>query len=253
MKAAIRFRKDIPFFHDKSDIEFKQDPYENYDPYVIRQSMIHLSDHIWEKHPMQKVLDYVLQNVPSEKATNILEIGCGVGRCIGDIAAKYTESNCWGIDYSYQMLKKAKETWVDGKSTEINLSKYGFSNNCKIESHKVSNLKLGLAKCENLPFENGSQDLVFSSFLLDRLSDPIQGLKEMKRVLHPNGKIVIISPLNFNHSFHWTKFYPPIKLFSILQEMGFTILDWKEDMIIEETMDARGNVVKWNCVGMVIC
>ena len=246
---ALDYRKEIPLFYDKSEKEFRQDSYESYDLSVIRQTMIHLSDHLWDEYPMQKTLDYGLKHIP-KNSKNIVEIGCGVGRLIGEIAAKYSDANCWGIDYSYQMLKKAKETWIDGKSTDIDLSKYGFDENT-LESHKLSNLQFGLAKCEDLPFSDQSQDLIISSFLLDRLSGPIQGLKEMKRILRPGGKIVIITPLNFVDASHWERFYPPTKLKKALQEMHFEIVDWTEDITIDEPLDKRGNVIQWKCLGLV--
>lgn len=251
MKPILNTRKGIPFFYDKSEAEFQQDNYEKYDPIVIRQCMMHLSDHLWGKYPMQKILDYVMGNFPNESCENILEIGCGVGRCIGEIAEKYPESSCWGLDFSYQMLKKTKETWIDGQSTTLHLSKYGFDYESEIITKKLSNLQVGLSSCENLPFADGSQDIVFSAFLLDRLRDPIQGMKEMKRVLSPNGKIIIITPLNFLNPSFWKKFHPPVKLWKIMQDLGLQILDWQEDFIVEEPLDIRQNSIKWNCLAVV--
>ena len=47
MKIPIQTRQGIPFFHDKNEKEFQQDPYERYDPMVIRQSALHLADELW--------------------------------------------------------------------------------------------------------------------------------------------------------------------------------------------------------------
>lgn len=120
-----------------------------------------------------------------------------------------------------------------------------------MRGHQLKNLQLGLAKGENLPFDSNSQDLVLNSFLLDRLEDPAKGLEEMYRVLKPEGKLILITPLNFYRAAHWKTFYPPIKLSLILTQIGFGILDWQEEIMIQEPMDFHGNAVTWKCLGFV--
>ncbi len=252
MKKAYSYRNNIPFFYEKSEIEFQKDSYEKYDPSTIRQAILHLADDLWGNYPLQSIIDFIKTHLPEKDNSKIVELGCSVGRMIAEISKENSSSTCWGIDYSYQLLKKAKETWIDGEDININFMRYGFDSMHKLHSHKIENLQFGLAKAELLPFEDNSQDFVFSSFLLDRLNDPILGLKEMKRVLHPEGKIVIVTPLNFLQASHWSKFHPAIKLYEILQKEGFSIVGWKENMIIEEPLDRRRNCVKWNCLGMVL-
>ena len=134
---------------------------------------------------MQEGLDFILRHSNDYDDKDILEIGCSVGRCIGTLASRYKYARCWGIDYSYQMLKQAKAVWIDSGEVAIGAPNFGFLDEIKLAGSSLTNLSLGLAKCEDLPFADDSQDLVISSFLVDRLSDPIQGLKEMKRVLRP--------------------------------------------------------------------
>ena len=252
MLTPIRYRHGIPFYYDKSESDFRQDRYERYDPMVIRQSMLHLADHIWGRYPMQGVVDYITNNSSDNIDHDILEIGCGVGRMIGDIATNNPDSQCWGIDYSYQMLKQAKQVWIDGKDVQCNPINFGFSESIKVESKSLTNLSFGLARGEALPFSDKSQDLVISSFLLDRLSDPIQCLREMKRVLRPNGKIIIVTPFNFTNGTHWNQLYPLSKFQEKLKELDFELLDWVENLMIHEPLDRRGNEIVWNCTGMVL-
>lgn len=252
MDEPLLHRKNIPFFYHKSEAEFKEDHYEKYDPSVLRQSMLHLSDQLWGAYPLQSVFDYVKLQVEQVDCKDILEIGCGVGRLIAELATSYPKANCWGMDYSYQLLKKAREIWMDGEDSEMNFSRYGFDSMHKIVGRALTNVQFGLCKAEQLPFSDNSQDVIVSSFLFDRLLDPIQGVREMKRVLRKNGRIIIVTPLNFIKATHWEKFYPPIKLYSQLQTMGFSIVDWREDLLIEEPLDLRGNRVQWQCVAIVL-
>ena len=252
MKDPIRYRQEIPLYYDKSASEFRLDPYERYDSMVLRQSMIHLSNSLWDNYTGKGIQNYIQDNWPRQIPNDILEIGCGVGRLIGDIAQKYPDSNCWGIDYSYQMLKRAKEAWVESKSFYLDGSKFGFGSNIHVGGKSIKNLNFGLAKCESLPFDDHSQDIVFSSFLLDRLEDPIQGLKEMKRILRKDGVLIVISPLNFGDSANWSRFFPVQKLKREVEDLGFTVSDWNNNLNVKEFLDRRGNCVSWNCVGMVL-
>lgn len=252
MRDPISYRKGIPFFCEKSESEFRKDIYERYDDMVVRQSALHMADEIWGGYPMQKVLDFAKLHYPKTPIQNILEVGCGVGRWIAEAAHAFPDANCWGIDYSYQMLKQANDHWVNGKDLILDLSNRGFSKEVKIKGHTIDNLQLGLAKATDLPFEDESKDMVLSSFLLDRVDDPISALKEWYRVLKSNGRLIIVTPLNFQQALHWDNLYPPNKIKSILTNIGFEILAWQEDLKIDELLDLHGNNVRWKCLGLVL-
>ena len=244
-------RHGIPFYHDKTKIEFEQDVYERYHEMVVRQSALHLADALWGRYPFRPIFDFAEKHYPYATDINILEIGCGVGRWISSLAISYPDSSCWGIDYSYQMLKRANEFWVEGQEVLVDLSNKGLGQQL-IKGEKLNNLKFGLANAEKLPFDDDSQDIVISSFLLDRLENPIIGLKEMYRVLRSDGQLIIVSPLNFNKSEHWKLYYPSGQLSNIVEQVGFKILDWKDDIVINEPLDRHGNHVQWNCLGFVL-
>ncbi len=250
MHPALHTRKGIPFFHDKTPSEFQKDVYEHYDEMVVRQSALHLADAMWGRYPFQAVLDFAKIHYPEKGDINILDIGCGVGRWIGTMAKDFPEATLNGIDYSYQMLKQANQFWVEGKEISIDIRNKGFSKQL-VKGERLENLKFGLAKAEMLPFVEGSQDLIVSSFLIDRLENPIKGLEEMYRVLKTDGKLIVVSPLNFNRAQHWKTLYPPFQFKNTLKEIGLEMLDWKEDIIVEEPLDAHENLLSWKCLGFV--
>ncbi len=251
MEKPVSYRMQIPFFIKKSETDFQKDLYERFDDMVVRHIALHLADDLWGAYPFQKGFDFLTKHLQNQNNVNILELGCGVGRMIGTLAKENSEGNYWGIDYSYQMLKQGHDFWVENKTILLDLSHKGFSR-IHLPGHELKNLNFGLAKAEELPFENESQDFVFSNFLLDRLKQPLEGLKEMKRVLKPDGKIIIVTPLNFLHKDHWKQFYPSVKLLQVIKNMGFDILEWEDEFTMEEPLDLRGNVLKWNCLGMVL-
>jgi ubiquinone/menaquinone biosynthesis C-methylase UbiE len=251
MQSFTYNRKGIPFFHKKTELEFQQDIYERYYEMVVRQSALHTADQLWGRYPFQPIFDFAEKHYPKAPENNILEVGCGVGRWIATLAKHYPKSACWGIDYSYQMLKRANEFWVKGQEISIDLTNKGLKQITQKGEH-LNNLNFGLAKAEKLPFEENSQRIIVSSFLLDRLENPMKSLKEMYRVLKPTGKLIVVSPLNFKKAEHWKMYYPPSQLSSILKEIGFVILDWKEDMIVNEPLDGNGNLLHWRCLGFVL-
>lgn len=192
MQASTNIRKGIPFFYDKTELEFRQDVYERYYEMVVRQSALHLTDQFWGRYPFQPIFDFAEKHYPNDKDINILEIGCGVGRWISSLAKSFPKSNCWGIDFSYQMLKRANEFWVEGNDISIDLSDKGFHQQIQ-KGKQINNLKFGLAKAEKLPFDENSQQLIVNNFLLDRLENPLEALEEMYRVLKDSGKLIVVS------------------------------------------------------------
>lgn len=250
MKAPLSHRKNIPFYCHKTPTDYQKDVYERYDPMVIRQIGLHLADEWWGGYPMQEVLDFGAPHYP-ENPQYLLEVGCGLGRWIATLAQQYPQAACWGIDYSYQLLRQAHECWIQGQSLSLDGSHKGFSAPLKWTGKALSNLQLGLAKANALPFEDNSQDLVVSSFLLDRLEEPALGLQEMVRVLHTQGKLIVVTPLNFNQAQNWERFYPPGQLKELLPSLGLEVLEWKEDLLVQEPLDRHGNGIVWRCLGLV--
>jgi len=251
MKLPISHRHEIPFFHNKSKIDFQKDIYERYHEMVLKHTALHLADELWGQYPMQAILDFGSEYLKDNNPKIILEVGCGVGRWIADLAKLHPQSECWGIDYSYQMLKQANNFWIKGRDFELGMSHKGFAEKIHLSGSKLSNLEFGLAKASELPFDDESQDIVCSSFLIDRLPDPAKGIIEMNRVLKPDGLLIIVTPLNFEHADHWATFYPPEKLRQFLTDLGLEWLEWKENMRIEEPLDAQGNSVLWKCLALV--
>ena len=251
MKKPLKFRRNTPFYHNKTESEFRADPYENYDESVVRQTALHLADELWNHYPFQPIMDFISENIPQSKFLKIAEIGCGVGRVIGELAKQNPENYHYGIDFSYQMLRRTSEFWLEEKAIELDWSNKGFEK-IILRGMALSNLELGLAKAENLPFENESLDVLFSSFLIDRLDEPLKAFREFNRVLKQDGIMIFVSPLNFQKRENWELFFPKNKLINHVQTIGFQPDIQKENWIIYEPLDKNGNEIKWNCVALKI-
>ena len=103
------------------------------------------------------------------KKGKILDIGCGNCRNLLPFAEHNFE--CYGIDFSEEMLKHAKEF---------------------VKNHKIK-ADLKQAGAEKLPFKENSFDYAISIAVLHHLNkkQQLQALQEMKRVLKNRGKAII--------------------------------------------------------------
>ena len=243
-------RRGIPLYYDKSEEETRQDVYERYDELVARQTALHLADDLHGGYPLQPLADYVDQWLPTGSTAAVADLGCSVGRLIGDIATQHPEWDCYGIDFSYQMLRQARDYWVRGETVSANLLRFGFAHDT-FPGKRLPNLHFALADAATLPFPDGSLDVVLNTFLIDRIPDPVAAFREWKRVLRPGGRLICVSPLNFLQRTQWETFYPPIKLIDSLLQDGWQLQDLTDPLFLEEPMDRRGNVVRWRTLALV--
>ncbi|MGP4071281.1 class I SAM-dependent methyltransferase [Piscibacillus sp. B03] len=98
---------------------------------------------------------------------DILEVGVGLGTNF-----KYypQEATVKGIDFSPKMLERAREN-LDSAAANIELFEMDV---------------------ENLEFEDNSFDYIVSTCVFCSVPNPVKGFKELRRVIKPNGKIVML-------------------------------------------------------------
>lgn len=125
-----------------------------------------------EKAPWYRlVLDYL----PALQGKRVLEIACGRGGFATALAARGGIVS--GADFSETALRIASAKY----SPRVN-----------------SHLDLTQADAENLPYADGSFDIVISCETIEHLPDPIKALREMARVCRPRGFLYLTTPNYFN-------------------------------------------------------
>jgi phosphatidylethanolamine/phosphatidyl-N-methylethanolamine N-methyltransferase len=100
---------------------------------------------------------------------HILEVGVGTG-----INASLYPSNCHvtGIDLSTPMLDKARE---------------------RVARQGLRNIRLLEMDASSLTFADDSFDIVYAPYLVSVVPDPVQVVREMRRVCRPGGRIIILN------------------------------------------------------------
>jgi ubiquinone/menaquinone biosynthesis C-methylase UbiE len=105
---------------------------------------------------------------------SVLDIGTGTGALLRELAASGARpEKVVGVDASTRMLERARSAKLPGE------------------------WQLEQADARKLPFGDESFSLVFSSYLLNVLSDEdgTALLREVHRVLAPGGRLVVVSPV----------------------------------------------------------
>ena len=103
--------------------------------------------------------------------SKILEAGCGVGSQTKIIAPKNPSCQFTSIDISETSLDKAKNL---------------------IQSLNIKNVEFQIGDIFNLKFKAESFDHIFVCFVLEHLSNPVQALLNLKKVLRKGGTITVI-------------------------------------------------------------
>jgi len=113
--------------------------------------------------PIQRtVLKLAAEQVP--EPGGILDVGCGTGRLLGLAEGRFPRAKLVGVDAAIEMVRQAKSSNPGGA--------IGFQQ----------------AMAEELPFPDGSFDLVFSTMTFHHWSDQGRGIAEVARVLTPGGR-----------------------------------------------------------------
>jgi ubiquinone/menaquinone biosynthesis C-methylase UbiE len=244
-------RRGTPLYYAKSEEETRRDVYERYDELVTRQTLLHLADPLHGGYPFRPLADYLSQWLPDGNSHTVADVGCSVGRLIGDIATRHPNWDCYGIDFSYQMLRQARDYWLKGETLSPDVRRYGYPAT-SLPGHRLGNLHFALADAAALPFPDQGLDTLFSTFLIDRLADPRAFFTECLRILRPAAPLILVSPLNFLKREQWDRYFPPVKLLQTLLERGWHLLDLTDPLPIDEPLDARGNRMRWNCWACVL-
>jgi len=111
----------------------------------------------------------------------VLEAGCGVGAQTVTLACNSPGARITSVDISAGSLKEAK---------------------ARVDAAGLTNVQFRQADIFALPFEPESFDHVFVCFVLEHLSQPVEALTALKKLLRPGGTITVIEGDHGSAYFH---------------------------------------------------
>lgn len=171
-----------------------------------------------------------------------VDCGCGTGRSTSDAARLAPGGRFFAVDASSWKLKLASKILSGSEPLQQALPQYGFPNPLTIRGRGLSDVTLAQADATALPLESGVANLVLSVNLLDRVASPRNVLREARRVLRGGGTLVLTTPMNWRTEKEWSKYPDAAALLALLQDCGYRVETWFDQLQYRETLDARGSV-----------
>ena len=113
--------------------------------------------------------------------SRVLEAGCGVGAQTGSLAQNSPGAHITAIDISEASIAEAQK---------------------RIDAAGITNVAFRQADIFALPFEAESFEHVFVCFVLEHLSNPIEALQRLKKLIKPGGSITVIEGDHGSVYFH---------------------------------------------------
>lgn len=130
--------------------------------------LANIYDSRWDNY-LSKSLSFLVEWAEISSEAAILDVACGTGEFAKLLLAKNPQQPITGIDISESMLEIAKD---------------------KLQAY--SNVNLHNTSVTSLPFADESFDIVICASAFHYFESPQLALSQMKRVLKPQGKLIIL-------------------------------------------------------------
>lgn len=125
----------------------------------------------------------LLKNLHIQPNSSVLDIGCGTGFPLLEIASRMGETcACFGLDPWQNAVDRL---------------------NKKIANYGISNTTVVAGSAESMPYDANSMDYIVSNLGINNFGNRDAALAECLRVLKPNGKLALTTNLYG----HWKEFY----------------------------------------------
>ena len=151
----------------------------------------------------------ILESIELKHDYVAADLGCGSGFFSLPLSRKVKK--VYGIDIQKEMLEFLEQ---------------------KIHQQKISNIKPLLSEENEIPLENHSVDLLISVNTLHEFRDREQMIGEMRRVLRPEGKVVIVDFKKED-----TGFGPPVAI-RVSEEQAKHLFE-KKDLAVLKSRDLK--------------
>jgi ubiquinone/menaquinone biosynthesis C-methylase UbiE len=142
----------------------RRDQYKTDANLVARQSIYAY------QHPRIDLQATVLDLAAPASSDVIVDVGCGNGTYLAELARRGLGSRALGVDLSLGMLAAARERLSGAQRSAA----------------------LANADVSVLPLRDSTADLVLAPHMLYHVPDPAAGLRELRRVTRPGGRVVIV-------------------------------------------------------------
>ena len=138
------------------------------------------------QHPRIGLAARVLDLAAPAPSDTVVDVGCGNGAYLAELARRGFAGRVLGVDLSLGMLAAARQR----------LSGIGAAGDADAHdgSTEPAAAVAGLASADAtaLPLRDGAAGLVLAPHVLYHVPDPADALRELRRVTRPGGRVVIV-------------------------------------------------------------
>ena len=180
----------------------------------------------WMANGNLHIIHDAMKILNAEADDNILEIGMANGFYVNEILDKSAGIQYTGCDFSPIMVDAAEKLNIDAVAT--------------------GSAKVMLADIISLPFESNTFNKVFTVNTIYFWEDEPAALKEIKRVLKPNGQFIIaFRPKHQSEKYPFTKYgfnqFTKSDVTALLSANGFMVTGIYENT--EPDFDLKGRII----------
>jgi len=138
------------------------------------------------QHPRVDLAARVLDLAAPAPSDTIVDVGCGNGMYLEELARRGFCGRVLGVDLSLGMLAVARQR-LSGMSKAAD-------GGAQADSTEPGARVVALANAEAtaLPLRDGVAGLALAAHMLYHVPDPAQALRELRRVTRPGGRVVIV-------------------------------------------------------------
>jgi len=180
------------------------------------------------------LIELTIDTMQLSNGESVLEIGFGSGSFFEKLSNRADDLRVSGIDYSPEMVEKARE-----------------GNRSLVDS---GNLRLKQADSRNIPFPDNSFDKVFCNMVVYFWDRPEEHLEEVRRVLKPEG--LFYTGLRSKESMqklpfieHGFNLYDQDRWSAILRENGFRVTGIRDRL--DPELEIEGNDMRMESLCIV--
>ena len=126
---------------------------------------------IWRRYVVQEAVAELASLLPQDSGSfaTVLDAGCGEGVAFESLQRQFAGALILGVDINAEAVNAAREAAV----------------------RTGGNIQVRQADAAHLPIETGSVDVAVCHQLLHHCSDPVSVLAELRRVLAPEGWLLV--------------------------------------------------------------
>lgn len=149
--------------------------------YDDRLHQVYASGRALPADSLRTWMETAVSFAPSGRPLTVLDLGCGIGRFTPALAETFG-GPAYGVEPSTMMLRQAPEhpavTYLEGSA-------------------------------ESIPLADESCDLAWLFLTIHHWADPLQGLREVRRVLRPGGVVILRTQFGDRMpDLYWYRYFP---------------------------------------------